>query len=35
MGYGPGDAIVTPKGSRATWRALSPVEKFWAIYREP
>jgi uncharacterized cupin superfamily protein len=31
---GPGDVIVTPKGSTATWRALSPVKKFWAIYRE-
>ena len=32
---GPGDVIVAPKGARATWRSLSPVRKFWAIYREP
>lgn len=32
---GPGDVIVTPKGSKATWKALSPVKKFWAIYKEP
>ncbi|HSJ50992.1 MAG TPA: cupin domain-containing protein [Actinomycetota bacterium] len=31
---GPGDVIVTPNGSKATWKALSPVKKFWAIYRE-
>lgn len=31
---GPGDVIVTPKGSSATWRALTPVKKFWAIYKE-
>jgi len=31
---GPGDVLVTPKGSKATWRALSPVKKFWAIYEE-
>jgi uncharacterized cupin superfamily protein len=32
---GPGDVIVTPKGSKATWKALSPVKKFWAVYHEP
>lgn len=32
---GPGDVLITPKGSRATWRALSPVKKVWAIYKEP
>jgi uncharacterized cupin superfamily protein len=32
---GPGDALITPKGSKATWKALSPVKKFWAIYKEP
>jgi uncharacterized cupin superfamily protein len=32
---GPGDVIVTPKGSKATWKALSPVKKFWAVYKEP
>jgi uncharacterized cupin superfamily protein len=31
---GPGDVLVTPKGSRATWTALSPVKKVWAIYKE-
>jgi len=31
---GPGDVLITPKGSKATWRALSPVKKFWAIYKE-
>lgn len=31
---GPGDVLITPKGSTATWRALSPVKKFWAVYRE-
>ena len=32
---GPGDVLITPKDSRATWKALSPVKKFWAIYKEP
>jgi hypothetical protein len=32
---GPGDVLITPKGSKATWKALSPVKKFWAIYKEP
>ena len=31
---GPGDLLITSKGSKATWRALSPVKKFWAIYKE-
>ena len=31
---GPGDALITPNGTRATWRALSPVKKFWAVYKE-
>jgi uncharacterized cupin superfamily protein len=31
---GPGDVLITPRGSRATWRALSPVKKFWAVYKE-
>lgn len=31
---GPGDVVITPKGSRATWRALSPVKKVWAIDKE-
>ena len=29
---GPGDVLITPKDSKATWRALSPVKKFWAVY---
>jgi uncharacterized cupin superfamily protein len=29
---GPGDVLVTPRGSRAEWRARSPVRKFWAVY---
>lgn len=31
---GPGDLVVAPIGVKATWRALSPVRKVWAIYRE-
>ncbi len=31
---GPGDVLITPKDSKATWRALTPVKKFWAIYKE-
>jgi uncharacterized cupin superfamily protein len=31
---GPGDVLVTPKGSGGTWRNLSPVRKFWAIDKE-
>ncbi|MCI0633368.1 MAG: cupin domain-containing protein [Actinobacteria bacterium] len=31
---GPGDVLVTPKGTKATWQALAPVKKFWAIYKE-
>lgn len=31
---GPGDVLITPKGSKAVWKALSPVRKFWAIYKE-
>ena len=29
---GPGDVLITPKGSKCTWRALTPVKKFWAVY---
>jgi uncharacterized cupin superfamily protein len=32
---GPGDVLITPKGSKATWKALSPVKKFWTVYKEP
>ena len=31
---GPGDLVIAPQGSRGTWRALTPVRKMWAIYRE-
>ncbi len=30
---GPGDMLVTPRGTQATWRSLSPVKKVWAIYK--
>ena len=29
---GPGDGLVTPRGTRAEWRATSPVRKIWAVY---
>lgn len=32
---GPGDVLITPRGSKATWKALTRVKKFWAVYREP
>jgi uncharacterized cupin superfamily protein len=28
-----GDVLVTPLGSKAVWNSLSPVLKFWAIYK--
>ncbi len=28
---GPGDILVTPKGSKGFWRSLSPLKKVWAI----
>ncbi len=31
---GPGDLLITPRGTRATWHSLSPVRKAWAIYRD-
>lgn len=31
---GPGDVIVTPRGSSGIWRASSPVRKFWAVHHE-
>ena len=31
---GPGDILITPKGSVGQWRNLSPVRKFWVIYEE-
>lgn len=30
---GPGDVLITPRGTEATWRSLSPVKKLWAIYK--
>jgi len=32
LAVGPGDALISPAGSRATWRARSGVEKFWAVH---
>jgi uncharacterized cupin superfamily protein len=29
---GPGDLLVTPKGFSGTWRAKTPVRKFWAVH---
>jgi uncharacterized protein len=28
----PGDVLVTPRGSKAEWRARSAVKKLWAVY---
>lgn len=30
---GPGDLLITPRGTRATWHSLTPVRKLWAIYK--
>lgn len=30
---GPGDILITPNGSKAVWKSLSPVKKFWAVYK--
>ena len=27
----PGDILITPNGTKAVWKALTPVKKFWAI----
>jgi len=32
---GPGDIVITPKGSKGFWKNLSPVKKVWGIYEEP
>jgi uncharacterized cupin superfamily protein len=32
---GPGDILITPKGSKGYWKNLSPVKKVWGIYEEP
>jgi uncharacterized cupin superfamily protein len=31
---GPGDILITPKGSKGHWRNLTPVKKVWGIYEE-
>lgn len=31
---GPGDVLITPKGSKGYWKNLSPVKKVWGIYEE-
>ena len=31
---GPGDILITPKGSKGYWKNLSPVKKVWGIYEE-
>jgi uncharacterized cupin superfamily protein len=31
---GPGDVLITPKGSKGFWKNLSPVKKVWGIYEE-
>ncbi len=32
LALGPGDVVVTPTGSKGTWRIRSPLLKFFAIY---
>lgn len=32
LSVGPGDILVTPRGSSAEWRARTPVKKLWAVY---
>lgn len=32
LSVGPGDIMITPKGSSGHWTSSSPVRKFWAIY---
>jgi len=32
---GPGDILITPKGSKGHWKSLGPVKKFWTIYDDP
>ena len=31
---GPGDILITPKGSKGYWKNLSPVKKVWGVYEE-
>jgi uncharacterized cupin superfamily protein len=35
LSLGPGDVLAAPHGSRATWRSLAPVRKFWAVHHGP
>ena len=32
LSVGPGDVLVTPRGSKAEWRATTSVRKLWAVY---
>jgi uncharacterized cupin superfamily protein len=32
---GPGDILITPKGSKGFWKNLAPVKKFFTIYDDP
>jgi len=32
---GPGDILITPKGSKGHWKNLTPVKKFFTIYEDP
>jgi len=32
---GPGDILITPKGSKGHWKNIGPVKKFWTIYEDP
>ncbi len=32
---GPGDVLITPRGSKGFWKNLTPVKKVWGIYEEP
>ena len=34
MVAGPGDILITPRGSKGYWKNLSPVKKVWGIYEE-
>ena len=31
---GPGDIVITPRGSKGYWKNLTPVKKVWGIYEE-
>jgi uncharacterized cupin superfamily protein len=34
LSVGPGDVLVTPKGTGGLWKAKSRVEKLWAVHHE-